>query len=111
ISVLIMGVDASEKRKDDGSPRTDALMVATFNKKEKSVKVVSIPRDAKVYIPIRDREDKINHAHAFGHARGGDNQAALATVDTVEHLLDIPIDYWVKLNFEAFIDVVEAIDG
>lgn len=103
ISMLIMGVDTSEKRKDAGEPRTDALMVATFNKNDKSVKLLSIPRDAYVYIPEVDRETKINHAHAYG----GPN----ATIDTVENLLDIPIDYWVTLNFEAFIDVVDAIGG
>src|SRR5699024_7653135 len=63
----------------------------------------SIPRDSYVYIPEVGYEDKINHAHAFGGHR--------ATIDAVENLLDIPVDYWVKLNFNAFVDVIDAIDG
>lgn len=103
VSVLIMGVDSSDKRANAESSRTDTLMVATLNKDDHSVKLLSIPRDSYVYIPDVQREDKINHAHAYGGTK--------ATIDTVENLLDIPIDYYVKVNFEAFIEVVEAVDG
>lgn len=100
VSVLIMGIDASDKREH---ALTDALMVATLNKDEKSVKLLSIPRDSYVYIPEVGRNTKINHAHSYGGPR--------ATKKTVEELLDIPIDYYVRINFEAFMDVVDAVDG
>ncbi|MBU5465348.1 LCP family protein [Virgibacillus sp. MSJ-26] len=103
VSVLIMGVDSSEKRENADTSRTDTMMVATLNKEDNSVNLLSIPRDSYVYIPEVGRESKINHAHAYG---GTD-----AARETVENLLDIPIDYYVKVNFEAFIDVVDAIDG
>ncbi|API91747.1 MULTISPECIES: LCP family protein [Virgibacillus] len=103
VSVLIMGIDSSDIRNNADNARTDTLMVATLNKDDKSVKLVSIPRDTYVYIPEVGYETKINHAHAFGGTQ--------ATRDTVENLLDIPIDYYVKVNFEAFIDVVNAVDG
>lgn len=103
VSVLIMGIDASDIRNNADNARTDTLMVATLNKDDKSVKLLSIPRDSYVYIPEVGYETKINHAHAYG---GKD-----ATIDTVESLLDIPIDYYVKVNFEAFIDVVDAVNG
>src|SRR5699024_1686555 len=54
-------------------------------------------------IPEIGYEDKINHAHSYGGTH--------ATVETVEGLLDIPVDYWVKVNFYAFIDIVYALDG
>lgn len=103
VSVLIMGVDENEHRGNADSSRTDALMVATFNKDEKSINLVSIPRDSLVYIPEAGYEDKINHAHAFGGPK--------ATIETVENLLEIPIDYYVRLNFHAFVDVVDALNG
>ncbi|MBM7599352.1 LCP family protein required for cell wall assembly [Virgibacillus halotolerans] len=103
VSILIMGVDASDTRDNAESARTDSLMVATFNKKDKSVKLLSIPRDSYVYIPEVGYETKINHAYAFG--------GTMATIETVENLLEIPIDYYMKVNFEAFIDVVDAVDG
>ncbi len=103
VSILIMGVDASNVRNNEESSRTDSLMVATLNKDDKSVKLLSIPRDTLVMIPEAGYETKINHAHALGGTR--------ATIETVESLLDIPIDYYVKVNFEAFVDVVDAING
>lgn len=103
ISILIIGVDDSDTRNFKGGSRSDALMVATFNEKAKSVKLLSIPRDSYVYIPKVGYNDKITHAHAFG--------GVPAVIDTVEGMLDIPIDYYVKLNFNAFIDVVDALDG
>ncbi|MEH7332820.1 LCP family protein [Neobacillus drentensis] len=105
ISILLIGVDESKSRKKQygDAVRSDALLVATLNKKEKSVKLLSIPRDSYVYIPDKDKYDKITHAHAYGGPK--------YTIDTVQNLLDIPIDYYVKVNFYAFIDVVNALDG
>ncbi len=102
-SILFIGVDESETRGTNINGRSDALMIATFNKNAKSVKLLSIPRDAYVYIPEVGYKDKITHAHANGGPK--------TTIETVEELLDIPIDYYVKLNFNAFIDMVDALGG
>src|SRR5690606_10279570 len=48
-------------------------------------------------------KDKITHAHAYGGTK--------ASMESVEELLDIPIDYYVEMNFHAFIDVVDALGG
>lgn len=98
-----MGVDDSKERNFGDATRTDALILATFNVNDKSVKMVSIPRDSYVYIPEEKKKDKITHAHAFGGAE--------ATIETVEELFDIPVDYFFKVNFNAFIDVVDALGG
>lgn len=105
VSILIMGIDQSEKRemRYGDKNRTDALILATLNREDKSVKLLSIPRDSYVYIPEVGYHDKINHAHAFGSTK--------ATLDAVENLLEIPVDYYVKLNFHAFVDVIDAIGG
>lgn len=100
ISVLILGVD---DRDGDLRGRTDAMLLATFNKELGTIKLLNIPRDSLVEIPGRTNRDKINHAHAFG---GLD-----LAVDTVEHLFDIPIDYYVKLNFVAFVEIIDALGG
>lgn len=103
ISILIMGVDDSHQRDFGEATRTDALILATFDINTKSVKMLSIPRDSYVYIPDRKKNDKITHAHVYGGTEG--------TIETVEELFDIPVDYFVKLNFNAFIDVVDALGG
>ncbi|EEL52172.1 LytR family transcriptional regulator [Bacillus cereus] len=105
VSVLIMGVDESDLREKSygKATRTDALLLATINKNDKSVKLVSIPRDSRVYIKSRDKYDKITHAHVFG---GVDS-----TIDTVENFLDVPVDYYVKFNFKSFIKIVDSLGG
>lgn len=103
VSVLFMGVDDSDVRNNAKGSRTDALMLATFNDKDKTVKLLSIPRDSYVYIPGKETNSKITHAHAYGGVE--------YTIDTVEELLDIPVDYYVKMNFNAFVEVVDALDG
>ncbi|ABS20876.1 LCP family protein [Bacillus cytotoxicus] len=105
ISVLIMGVDESDIREKNygKATRTDALLLATINKNDKSVKLVSIPRDSRVYIKSRHKKDKITHAHVFG---GVDS-----TIDTVERFLNVPVDYYVKFNFTSFIKIVDSLGG
>ncbi|QDI91829.1 LytR family transcriptional regulator [Salicibibacter halophilus] len=100
ISVLFLGTD---NRDGDLDGLADAILLATFNRNEGSVNVISIPRDSYVQIPGRPTQDKINHAHAFG----GTDMA----IDTVENLLDIPVDYYVTLNFDAFMDTVDIFGG
>lgn len=104
VSILLLGVDDSEARgQGDEHSRTDAIMLATLNPKERSVKLVSIPRDAYLYIPEIGKKDKVAHAHLYGGVR--------STVETLEQLLEIPIDYYLKMNFNAFIDVVDELGG
>ncbi|MGG5255334.1 LCP family protein [Neobacillus sp. SM06] len=103
VSILLMGIDDSQTRHFGKGTRTDALMVVTLNKKENSLKLLSIPRDSYVSIPGRSKKTKINEANAYGGTK--------LAIETVQDLLDIPIDYYVKMNFNAFLDVVKAIDG
>ncbi|MGA4466882.1 LCP family protein [Bacillus bombysepticus] len=105
ISILIMGEDNSETREGEygKNARSDALMIATINKETATINLLSIPRDTRVYIPIKAKEDKIAHAHAFG---GIDS-----TIDTVEKFLDIPIDYYIKFNFDSFLSLIDTIGG
>ena len=104
ISILFIGVDDSEERgQSDNNIRSDALVLATLNNKDKSIKLVSIPRDTYTYIPDGGYEDKITHAYAYN----GPN----STIESVEELLDIPVNYYLRMNFDAFIDVVDALGG
>lgn len=75
----------------------------TVNPNNKSVKMLSIPRDTRTQIIGKGKLDKINHAYAFG---GVDMAMA-----TVENFLDIPIDYYVEINMDGFKDIVDAVGG
>lgn len=98
-SVLILGVD--ERKGDRG--RSDSLIVLTVNPKKRSVDMVSIPRDTRTEIAGKGSKDKINHSYAYGGTE--------MTIKTVEKFLDIPIDYYIKINMAGFKDIVNALGG
>lgn len=102
VSILIIGVDNSKDRNYKHS-RSDALILATFNKELNSIKLLSIPRDTYVYVPELGYHTKINHAHYYGGPK--------YTIETVEKFLNVPIDYYISFNFEAFIEIVDSIGG
>lgn len=103
VSILFLGIDESKSRTMNIQTRTDAMILATFNRKEKSIKMISIPRDTHVYLPNEQRNDKITHAHFYGGVDGA--------VSSVEELFNIPIDFYVRMNFYAFIDVIDELGG
>ncbi|PHD75768.1 LytR family transcriptional regulator [Bacillus sp. AFS043905] len=98
-SMLMLGVD----ERDGDKGRSDTMIVLTVNPQKKSVKMLSIPRDTRTEIVGHGTQDKINHAFAFGGAK--------MSMDTVENFLDIPIDYYIKINMEGFKDIVDAVGG
>ena len=97
--LLLLGVD--ERSRDRG--RSDTMLLLAIHPGSKSVKVLSIPRDTRLRLPEVEREEKINHAYAYGGS-------ALA-VAAVERLLGVPIAYYVRTNMEGFQDIVDTVGG
>lgn len=100
ILFLMMGVDAKDVKKSKGT-RTDTLMLFKVNLDDGNVSLLSVPRDTRV--PVRGKEDKINHAHSFG---GVD-----LTMQTMRDFLNLDIDYYVKVDYKAVKEIVNAIGG
>lgn len=97
INVLLMGVD-------EGGLRTDCIMVASYDIEKKTAKLLSIPRDTRIF--IGSRYQKVNAAHALRASNGG-ILGAQGTVEAVTRMTGIPINYYVELPFSA---VEECID-
>lgn len=103
-TVLLLGVDSKyDGLSNNAAFNGDSIMLITFNPKTLSATVFSIPRDT--YVPIacnKNKSYKINSAAGYG---------TKCMIDTVENLVDIPIDYYVKINFKGVVSLVEALDG
>lgn len=82
--------------------RSDVNIVVTVNPKVNKVLITSIPRDYYVKLHSKKEMDKLTHAGIYGVEE---------SVATIEDLLDIDINYYVKVNFTSLIDIVDAIDG
>jgi len=101
-SVLLLGIDTGDMgRVDQG--RSDVMMVATVNPNTNRTTITSIPRDSLIDIVGYGTQDKINHAYAFG--------GVAMSVNTVQNLLEIPIDFTVSVNMQGFEDIVDAVGG
>lgn len=99
IAVLLLGID----REGSEQGRSDSMIVMTLNPETNEGAMLSIPRDTKTEIVGRGVRDKINHAYAFGGAE--------MAMDSVEAFLDIPIDYVVETDMDAFTEVVDTLGG
>ncbi|EGQ3564667.1 LCP family protein [Staphylococcus pseudintermedius] len=107
ISILFLGIDDSSTRRQNGqsaeNARTDAMILSTMNPDKHQIRLVSIPRDTLSYIPEVGYYDKITHAHAYGGPE--------ASMRTVEANLNVPVDYYVRINMEAFAKTVDELGG
>lgn len=104
--MLLIGVDKSEYRDSSGeyggSYRTDSMMLARIDPKEKAVTLISVPRDTRVELAGHGTQ-KINAAYAFG----GPSLA----VKTVSELAGVPINHYAEIDFDGFQAVVDALGG
>ncbi|MGW9985274.1 LCP family protein [Staphylococcus cohnii] len=107
ISILFLGIDDNSGRQKNGQSteqsRTDAMILSTFNADKEQIRMLSIPRDTISYIPEVGYYDKITHAHAY--------DGPTASMDSVEATLNVPVDYYVRINMEAFVDAVDELGG
>lgn len=110
---LIMATD------QDGT-RTDTLMLGTFDKNDKSITLLSIPRDT--YVTVSDemyekmneeypepgsKSMKINSVHHFG----GEKYGTAMLLEQVSSLLGTEIDFYAKIDFDAFRYIIDSIGG
>ena len=104
-TLLIMGVDSSSSSlKKSNSFNGDTLMLITFNPNTMNATILSIPRDTRVPIVCTKSKakNKINSTGAYG---------ADCVKDTITNFTGIEIDYWVKVNFQGVISLVDALGG
>lgn len=104
--MLLIGVDKSQDREDSnvygGAYRTDSMILARIDPKEKEATLISIPRDTQVTIDGHGTQ-KINAAYAFGGPSGA--------VNAVSKLAGVPISHYAEIDFDGFKAVVDALGG
>ena len=99
-NILITGIDSY------GSitrvSRSDVNMIVSVNPKENKILLTSIPRDYYVYLSDYGDYDKLTHTGIYGID---------VTTKALEDLLDIDINYYVKVNFTTLVDIVDELGG
>jgi len=111
VTVLAMGLDSRDwEDNGEGPSRTDSLMLLTVDPTTRTAGILSIPRDLWVNIPGYGY-GKINTAHFIGEAYGEPGGGPGLTVKTVEEFLGIDINYYARIDFNAFEKFVDEIGG
>lgn len=100
INIFISGTD-SKKEKITSKSRSDVNIILTINRKENKVLITSIPRDYYVEL-FSNKKDKLTHCGVYG---------ITVCTETLNKLLDIEINYFLKINMNAFIKVIDLLNG
>jgi LCP family protein required for cell wall assembly len=99
VNILVLGSDA---RPYEPGYRTDVIMVVSLDPSEGTATLFSVPRDLYVYLPGWSM-DRINTADP----RGGPEMA----FDTFLYNFGIPIHHYVRVNFQGYMNFIDALGG
>ncbi len=99
VNILLIGNDSRENGEDG---RSDAMILLSISSRTKTIYMTSLLRDIYVDIPGHDG-NRLNAAYAFGGAE--------LLMKTIEHNFGIPVNRYMLVNFEAFANLVDAVDG
>lgn len=102
ITVLISGSDTRRDRIDHRG-RSDVNIIARVNRETHKILLLSTPRD--YYVPLAldgNPYDKLTHAGIYGMD---------VLQGTLENLYDIQIDYYFRINFTGFVEIIDALGG
>ena len=98
-NIALFGID---DKSNGGRGRSDSIMIASLNDKNKTIKLTSIMRDTYVDIPGRGM-DKINHAYAFGGPE--------LSMKTINQNFDMNIREFVAVDFDGLSHIIDALGG
>ncbi len=96
----ISGIDTNGKVA--AKARSDVNIIVAVNPKKKKILMINTPRDYYVMLHSKKAMDKLTHAGVYGIEE---------SVGTLNDLYDINIDYYARINFTTFINIVDTLDG
>lgn len=110
VNILLLGLDARDWESGDGPPRTDSMILFTFDPATNTAGMLSIPRDLWVDIPGFGHH-KINAAYQLGEGSRLPGGGPGLAIKTVEQFLGITINYYAQVDFSAFERFIDFIGG
>ena len=99
INVLLFGLD---RRSKSGNARSDAIMIATLDKKNGQLKLTSLMRDSYVDIPGHGK-NRLNAAYSFG--------GPVLAIKTVNQNFNLNITRYVTVDFFALEKIINTLGG
>jgi LCP family protein required for cell wall assembly len=110
VTILVMGLDYRDWIAGEGAPRTDTMMLVSYDPITKKAAMMSIPRDLWVEIP-GFTHNRINTAYVYGESNRLPGGGPALAAKTVEALLGVPIPYYMVVDFSTFEKMIDEIGG
>ncbi len=110
VTVLVMGLDYRDWQEGADIPRTDTMILFSIDPMTKTAGMLSIPRDMWVNIPDVGYS-RINTAYRFGEAYKLPGGGMALAAKTVENFIGVPVDYVALIDFNAFVQFIDALGG
>ncbi len=107
VNVVVLG---SDRRPDWNDWHTDVVQIVSIQTMVPAVTVISIPRDLYVYIPEQGMS-RINFADMYGELFGYEGGGPGLIQQTLLYNLGIPVDHYVRTDFDGLIGIVDALEG
>lgn len=108
-NILLVGVGGEGH---DGENLTDTMILASIDRKNKLVPMLSIPRDFFVENETVGWGTRINGVYEYIYEDTGDSELAMnELIGELENITGIPIHYYAKIDFKGFEDIVDALGG
>lgn len=106
VNILLLGIGGEGH---DGGQLSDTMILASLKPSTKQLSLLSIPRDLAIEIPGYGVK-KINAASAYGEEKNPGKGGELSA-QVVSQTLDVPIHYWVRVDFKAFSQLIDNMGG
>jgi LCP family protein required for cell wall assembly len=110
INILFVGFRGGDPIKGDCPFCTDTLILLTVDPTTKTAGMLSIPRDMWVNIPGFGFS-RINTAWTLGRGSKLPGGGPALTMKTISHFIGVPVDYYVQVDFDTFVDVINLLGG
>ncbi|MDX1765857.1 MAG: LCP family protein, partial [Candidatus Saccharimonadales bacterium] len=107
VNIMLLGIGGDTHEAGD---LADSILVVSIDPTNNEAAMLSIPRDLYVDVPGY-YSTRINAAHAIGEDQNHPGGGIALMRETLEEILDIPIHYFVRVDFEGFIQAVDAVGG
>jgi len=106
VNLLLTGIGGEGH---DGPQLTDTILFASYRPSTKKIAFMSLPRDMTVPIPGHGYQ-KVNHANAYGEMEKAGN-GPVAAADVIGDILKQDIQYYVRVDFDGFAELIDSISG
>ena len=110
VNLLFIGLDERDWEAGQGAPRSDTMILFTIDPVSKTAGMLSIPRDIWINIPGFGYY-RVNTAYSLGEASKLPGGGPGLAIKTVEQFIGVPIQYYVQVDFKAFEEAIDAMDG